>query len=379
MSTINPNVEKWFLNKITSSKQKYQYFDVLKNVSIVVPSFNRQDFILRQIVYWYNSGVKLIIIDGTDIPLSQNILDKIDKLENVTYLHLAESLVSRLNQAIKYISTPYASLLSDDEFFLKGALKNLVYNLDDNVELCGCIGQSLVFDFDRCSERPIYSDHFSYFDYKVMHDNAKDRMNYALSSYKAAFAYGLYRTVVWQNSWTTITIFSSPSVPEIHQLIIACAYGKYKTINELYWLRSEENKPVNFSGWNRSVTYHDWWIDNKFKTERIEFIQSLTQHIIKPLQINKEEAKIMIETALKIYGNISLKSKVAKILKLFLPNLIFLRLQQYFGKSKQNITQRFLKLEEILPYLNRMNNLKESKQDIMEIEIFVKEFYLVKL
>ena len=175
LSQINYKLESWFINRINKSDKTLLYRE-LEDVTIVIPSYCRQKYILRQMIYWVNSGVKLLILDGSPSALPKNILKTVSSYQDITYLHLNISLEDRLNKSLDFLETKYIALLSDDDFFIKFTLKNLVQKLDNENDLCGCIGQSIRFNFENEKKKIVYSRGYPHQGYSATQDNIKDRL-----------------------------------------------------------------------------------------------------------------------------------------------------------------------------------------------------------
>ncbi len=128
-------------------------------LTVVVPSLNRQDYVLRQVRYWSSSSAHLIIVDGSSSPLSDRIRSAIEAHPRITYRHVVSSLPDRLGLAGGLIKTPYAVMLGDDEFHLQTGLSASVAALEENPDLVGCTGQVLRFTPAVCAITPISHDH----------------------------------------------------------------------------------------------------------------------------------------------------------------------------------------------------------------------------
>jgi hypothetical protein len=95
---------------------------ILSNLTIVILTYNRPEYIKRAMRYWNNVGPIIVILDGSEAPISENILLKLDA--NIHYTHKPISLLERINLASKIVTTKYAILLSDD---LNDSTANLAY------------------------------------------------------------------------------------------------------------------------------------------------------------------------------------------------------------------------------------------------------------
>ena len=113
----------------------------LSMLTVVVPSLNRQSYLLRQIRFWSSSSAHLVIVDGSSSPLSDRIRSAIETHSRITYRHVVSSLPDRLGLAGGLIKTPYAVMLGDDEFHLPTGLGASLSVLKENPDLVGCMGQ----------------------------------------------------------------------------------------------------------------------------------------------------------------------------------------------------------------------------------------------
>ena len=68
------------------SNAKLKFLD-LKKLTVIIPTYNRQHFLLRQTMYWANSGAKLIVIDGSPKPLKSNLQKIFKKSSDIKYIH----------------------------------------------------------------------------------------------------------------------------------------------------------------------------------------------------------------------------------------------------------------------------------------------------
>lgn len=110
-----------------------EYSHFLSKLTIVVPTFNRQGFILRQLEYLCRFPVTLIIADGSDFPMSipRKYYNEYFKL---IYFHMpgAHTLRQRILRSIIHIHTQFACFLDDADFLLVSGLVRAISDLSDN-------------------------------------------------------------------------------------------------------------------------------------------------------------------------------------------------------------------------------------------------------
>ena len=376
---LNKNLEEWFYKKIENKKTIG--IKELNEITIVIPTYERQDFILRQLIYWHGSGIKLLILDGSISPLPGKILDFVNPLKNFTYLHLVNSYEERLNKAINYIETPYVASLSDDEFFLKSSLKKLANRLDQDKNLSGCIGQSLRFNWLRDTDEIDYSRGYPHSGFRADHTEILERLKYGMNPYNAATAYGLLRKDVWLEGWGKIEKYSSLYVSEIYQAFVTYVYGKYIAIDDLYWLRSDENAPVEINNGDRQFEFDQWWIGKDFLSEKNNFLNRLEKVILNQTESNPHEAKSILLESINSYLEFStsklnkMRKLLTKILRIVLPHMVYHYLKNRVTQNKfsKNYNSKY-QWQKFLESENYLNKEKEME----EIELLVKEFTLCR-
>jgi len=63
----------------------------LEKLTVVIPVFNRQSLIDRQINYWSGTGAQIIILDGSIKPLAEDKIRALNSSKNIEYLYFNES------------------------------------------------------------------------------------------------------------------------------------------------------------------------------------------------------------------------------------------------------------------------------------------------
>jgi len=93
--------------------------NLLSKLTIVIPTYNRQSYALRNMRYWSGRGAIVHVIDGSPVTISKD--DLVGLADNIHYHHHPNSLYERFKYSLQLIRTDYSALLSDDEFFLPSA------------------------------------------------------------------------------------------------------------------------------------------------------------------------------------------------------------------------------------------------------------------
>ena len=262
------------LLKIFGRKNVVQY-DNLKNLTVIVPSFSRHEFILRQISYWHGTGATLIVIDGSEHSLEDRFQGEIDKFNDVVYIHSTLQLNLRLTLAGQLIQSKYAVYCSDDDFLLHSALSNAINVLEKNPDLVACMGQSLRFNV-LSDNRVSYGTCYAFKNPDLTSNSYEDRIAAATSRYTPVTCHAVMRSETWKTSWGSIPGYSSSQILEFYQAIALYLSGKLLITKDLYLLRTLENLPLSTTDANRSISSSDWWHKDLFGSEKMDFLDKLS-------------------------------------------------------------------------------------------------------
>lgn len=237
-------------------------------LSIVIPTYNRTPYVLRQVQYWSSYPVRVYILDGSKEGIDESIYNTFSS--NIVYMHMPCTIEERLNKSTELINTPYAMMMADDEFFIPKAVGHCIDELETDKELVSCMGLATQFFYgpgDTIIGKKIYG---RLINYKVDQDDGLERMIYHMNPYICSSVYSVMRSAAWKNNIRLMTSekYSCPIVTETQFELSTCYQGKSRVINELMWLRSSENPPVSTKEWNRKVDYQAWYTEPKYAGER---------------------------------------------------------------------------------------------------------------
>jgi glycosyltransferase domain-containing protein len=271
--------------------------EALERLTILVPTRDRQDFLIRLVAVWGGTPVRLVLIDGSDHSVSATHREVIESAENVCYLHSPVSYVERLKLAASYVSTPYAVTSGDDEFLLPAGLAAAIRALDQDPGLAGCVGQSLRFFPTRRRQRLMFEMGYPYWRYQRDEDSAEQRILHAMDGYNAATCYAVLRSDAWTESWGSVDQWTCLNAPEIQQAVAVHARGRFVTVDELFWLRSEENPAVDLAE-RRRLRLIEWWRSAEHAEERRRYVARLAADLENAASIPSTRALEVVGSAL---------------------------------------------------------------------------------
>lgn len=125
--------------------------NLLSELTIFIPSYNRPLALERAIEYWRDTPVTVHILDGSDIPwFPKGVLRDQPK---ITYHHLPkvanESAMQNYRRRMLYSQgiscTTYTAMCADDDFFAMSGLSKVLDELDKSSEIQAAVGAELWF------------------------------------------------------------------------------------------------------------------------------------------------------------------------------------------------------------------------------------------
>ncbi len=380
----------------------------LSNLTVVVPSRGRPDYLLRQIRYWSSSPARLIIVDGSNRPLSDRIRSAVETHPRIDYIHDLSSMADRLCLAGGLIETPYAVMLGDDEFHLPAGLSASVETLKKNKALVGCMGQVLSFSPLGRYRRSLFSRAYLLLDqYDISHLRPDDRLNAAMSAYNMATCYAVLRTSVWRRSWGSVGEYgSSGAAAEIRQAMAVYLLGPFTTTSHVQWLRSIENPTglVSPSEMDRRVWFPEWWESPGYELEHSAFVDGLVESVANELGADRDECASWVIAGADVFVDenrheyefeepvqrlltrlIPSSAKMLRTVARCLPDPLFLGLKRWRGRVMRLLGRSggdYYGTVEDLPGIFRAEGLVLTPgvvDEIAAIEAMVREFHALRL
>lgn len=342
MKVSHNSLEDWVEESLARKQlEQNDGFEELTGLTIVIPSYERQAFLLRQAVYWGNTQANIIIVDGSQEPLSGRMQKVLAGLPNVRYKHAKESFAHRMKLAAEMIQTPYVAMLGDDEFFLKNGLCNAIKRLDEDNELVACSGQPVGFNFSKVDNAVEYFDSYTtYWRYKISGRNVQDRLKYAIRTINSSTCYAVIRKTAWIEGWGKLQAWSSPGSTDLYQIIATCIFGNLICVDDLFWMRSSENPMIPnesavHSAYDIKITFPMWWHGSQYAHEREEFVSQLANLLAVRFKLDEDDSRKILIDVVGVYLEF-----YARGMHLTFTNIL--------RTSISNVLRRFLSREKLL-------------------------------
>lgn len=371
--------------------KKFNYPNLSK-LTIVITTYNRKKFILRTMNYWSNTNVKLVVLDGSETPIEDHLIEKLSK--NIKYIYNPLSVHQRILHSLEFVKTEFAILGSDDEYFVPSALNSCIEVLQQDKELVACIGRAIKFNFKN--NQIIGKDVYSILkNHKLLDEDPMTRIKKHFMNFMPRHCHSVCRSTFWKIAWKEACFkeynFYGAAEPFFEFLITFS--NKSKSIPEFMWLRSDENPPVRGQSPALTLGYEiqDWWYDEKYIEEKKDYINRIELACSKISEINKKNYIADVigghETLINFCKN---RSKLFKVglfsYPLNLLHSIFQQLPDFITTPIKSIVRyfgfKFGKSYE-LPFFDQLKVLEKEGvkidyDEVQQIEKEIKLFYLSK-
>ena len=272
----------------------------LDRLTVVVPSFGRPEFVLRQLVYWSGTTSHLLILDGSPNPIPESVQELVEARTEFSYLHWPVGLDERFHRARDLITTEYTVLGGDDEFLLRRGLAEAVGVLDRDQTHVACMGQSLAFVPSPDGRHLEFGPGYPHRGFVNADPDVRQRVLYAMSRYNAITCYAVTRTETWRLTWGEALDWSSVYAMEVQHAISSWLSGGLITVDEIYWLRSGENPSVRDMNEQR-LTFTDWWTDPIYASEVSRFQGLLADHAVAVGAADSNSAPRIVSEAIEVF------------------------------------------------------------------------------
>jgi glycosyltransferase domain-containing protein len=358
---------------------------LLSKLTLVLFTYNRHQYALRNMRYWSGSETTVIVLDGTDYAINPELLEGLE--DNIRYHHLPISVHERLAHSINLIeqTSDFVALYGDDEFFSPSALENCIVELEKDPSLVSCMGRTIGFNPTKNGliGRPWYSEMK---DYALMQDDPIDRMVTHMGDYTCSTIYSVIRTPVWKHAIHVLSkhIFTVFSMEEYMFEMVVAFMGKSKVIPVLYWYRSLENERII----KNENKFNIWWNRSSSKDEKEFFINFMVASLsgisgndIKKLRrgiIRTGDAFTDFANSLGL-GKLDIsKPSFGKRLHAFILRKISRGQRRLFKNGTENVVsenkKKFVPFSEALEQLKN-DGVKFNEKEVSAIQFSIMNFY----
>jgi len=276
----------------------------LADLTIVIFTYNRHRYVLRNLTRWSGTEATVHVLDGTADALSNGVLNNFTP--NIKYHHLPVSIWERMARGVAMVETKYAAFLADDEFFIPSAAEASILELENNPELVACCGRGIDKTLTAeliVSAAAIETNKHTFQNGSsgaVGQGDPVERMISHMNPYVPSTFYAICRSTEWKRAVLSFTKrqFSSGLVAELQFELSMSFYGKVKVIDELMWLRTAEN-PSNTAGFE--LEFHTWFTDPVYAQEVDDFLSMTASDLAITEALDFDTIRRGLDKACKAY------------------------------------------------------------------------------
>ena len=311
-----------------------------KKYSIIIPTYNRPNYLRRLLSYYnkYGKDFNIIVADSSsdgDKQLNKNIISKFSKLD-ILYINKYSptiNLYHKLSDALDYVNTKYSVFCADDDFITPNGINKSVDFLEKNPDFTVVQGYYITF-YLKPSKKGKQHFHWNpYCSYKsIIFSDAESRLAFHLSNYQLPTFYAVHRTELLKMIFKeTIKYTNNDRFGEILPSMLDLVYGKMKCLDTLYGSR----EVISNSGGRTSKPFKDFIKEGTYDKKYTKFRECLSTHLSKKSKLTIEESKKVVDKAMSNYlkKNYGIKYKMDEILKYMrLPDWINTGLRKTYRK-----------------------------------------------
>ena len=316
-------------------------------VTLIIPTFDRHDILLRAIDYYQHFDCKVLIVDSSDNKFIHKFPD------NIIYKHLPKACwTGKIYEAAKDITTPYVCLVADDDYLLESGLKEGIFFLGKNPDYASVQGR--YYQFELIENQVAFSPRYDLKsnNYSVESEDRYSRLAKTFNPYMHQ-VFAVHRANLFIKGCEFASVFKGYDwgnfyITELIQPLVPMCYGKHKVLPILWMVRdgyifdpTRRQKTITTKAGLIAYYYKrlTWCAKETkvfLKSEECQQLKASFRNVISDVVSNKE-SDMLFEVAFKSYskGIVSERNKIILkiILKLFIPNSFFQGYKKYNEKK----------------------------------------------
>ena len=250
-------------------------------ISLLIPTINRSDFILKYLSYLNENGFKgeVLIGDSSEdehFKITENFISSLASVFTVkqfSYPNMMHFEVIR--KMLPYITMPYCMYICDDDILIVDTLKKCISFLEKNPKYSGVGGLAIACEIDEND----YSKILSTRKYNVAEINdmsSTHRIDNLMSSY-SVIVYSLARTNQFIERWPIDSKFNEKGIAiEILPCAVLAAQGKVKHLDELFVVRQMHGRRIILPHMFDTIKEPEWGPSTDYA---IDYLSTLVMRI----------------------------------------------------------------------------------------------------
>jgi len=326
---------------------------LLSDLTILIPTYNRQRLLEYSIEYWRDLSATIHIIDGSEQPCFE--IGPLTGTKNIFYHHMPNSIgfdpfinfTNRLRFGALLPKTKFVACLGEDDFYTQsGLIKSLKY-LESHEEVDAVAGRTLVFQ--QANNRILWNA--TLFSQKDSEASRSQFVGDRVNSGQTWDLYAICRSEIFSNflrvSYETKSFTcDEPTTHEWMMLIFCRALFRTKFIETVLMIRRSIGEKLLKKLTLRTITLndqmHELWGKTFFDFMKLpefqKYVREIEDQLVAGFNIVSEDSELNLRIVQKIVSDqISSRDKPSA------ENTKRLKVKKYFRELIIKISPNFFK------------------------------------
>ena len=338
---------------------------MLNDITIIIPTHERHQYLKRSLEYWSELKYSLIVADS-----SKNPFDLKNINSNIVYLHCPKlSLTLKLSETLRQVYTEYAVLCADDDFITSTGIDSCIKFLNQSDYVCA---KGKAVSFKKTNDREYRWGMSESNIGSICEESPVLRYKNHSNNFQSIF-YAVTRTKVLSTAWDNANKYTNDGrFAELLASLYIVIQGKVKVIDVFYHARESI---INSDG-TSAPTMFNFILNRTFDIKYDLFKNCMAQNLMKKTDLGYHEVSRLLDINMNAYlknsQGYSLKIlKYKAIIKsMFLEYGLNLLLSKIRNIRKSKLAKKWTELVEI-PYVNPSH---KQYEEWVTIDNIIKKF-----
>lgn len=272
----------------------------IKKLSLLLPTMNRSDFLIRLLNYYRSVGFQgyLCIGDSSNaehLLAAKKAIETLQGKLNIYYREYPDTNNARCLQQLNELApTDYCALIADDDYLVPDALEKCISFLDNHPDYSAAHGQGIAVRLQPSGVHGQVASIVRYQQTVSEGETASRRIIDLLGDYQVAL-FSVHRTGTWRKMYQDITSLTDIRFTELLPGCLSVVYGKVKELDCFYLVRQSHDRRYMLPGKT------EWMARPDYLSSYQVFFDCITRELARQDGISIDKAKALIEQAFLLY------------------------------------------------------------------------------
>ena len=236
------------------------------NVTLLVPTKNRPDFLNRLLTYYKDVGFtgRICIADGSDpgyLEENRRVVAQIQGAIDIFHQELPGITVgSCLGRLLEWVDTPYVAFTADDDFLVPSGLQACAAFLDTHEDYSAAHGVGAMVSLQEAGASGRVAWAVPFRQPVIEEETASIRLRQHMNNY-AVSLFSVHRVETWRQMFTDSELMPDPAFGELLPCCLSVISGKVIQLDHLYLVRQAHDqrfKTADLAQWSAHPRFQSW-------------------------------------------------------------------------------------------------------------------------